>query len=209
MKRDIHIGIDLDNTIVNYDAAFAAVACELGLLPPGCGVVSKEAVKAAVRQRAGEQAWMYLQGQVYGRFIDRATPYPGFDTFLHAAQARDLRIFVVSHKTQTGHFDPLHVDLRRAARNWMEQYGFIGIDGSGLPASRVYFEDTQADKIGRILSLECHIFVDDLPAVLHHPALPDALERIWFAGSQPAANGCGLRPYRDWRTVLDTILSRL
>src|SRR5579862_6811509 len=66
MQRRL-IGLDLDNTIIDYERAFAPVAEEIGLIPKGTNLASKEEIKATLRGAAGEEAWMRLQGQIYGR----------------------------------------------------------------------------------------------------------------------------------------------
>jgi hypothetical protein len=207
----LHIGIDLDNTIVDYDAVFGPVAEEIGLLEPGLAAAgSKDEVKAQlIRLDPSESLWMRLQGQVYGRFIERATPYPGFEPFLRAVRAEGAHISIVSHKTRHGHFDPARIDLWEAARRWLERRGFFAAGGFGLDPADLHFEETRAGKIARIVSIGCQMFIDDLPDVLHHPAFPSDVERIWFACGQAPAAGVGLTAHRNWTEVLDTVRQRL
>jgi hypothetical protein len=206
----VHIGIDLDNTIIDYDAVFGSVAEEMGLLKTGLAAASKDDVKAQlIELDPSENLWMRLQGQVYGRFIERAAPYPGFDTFLRAVRAQGARISIVSHKTRHGHFDPARIDLWDAARAWLERRAFFAAGGFGLDLADLHFEETRAGKVARIASIGCQIFIDDLPDVLHHPAFPDAVEPIWFACDQIPAAGAGLAAHRTWTEVLDTVRRRL
>jgi hypothetical protein len=206
----LHIGVDLDNTIIDYDAVFGPVAAEMGLLKDGLAAASKDEVKAQLIQSdPSGKLWMRLQGQVYGRFIERAVPCRGVGPFLRAVHAEGVRISIVSHKTRHGHFDPARVNLWAAARGWLERRGFFASDGFGLDRADLHFEETRDGKIARIASIGCQLFIDDLPDVLRHPSFPGTVERVWFAGDQPETAGAGLTALRSWTEVLDTVRQRL
>lgn len=206
----LHIGVDLDNTIIDYDAVFGEVAEEMGLLKQAPVVGRKNEIKAwLIKSDPSEHLWMRLQGQVYGRFIERAALSPGVEVFLRGIRAKGVRISIVSHKTQYGHFDPARVNLWDAARSWLERRGFFAADGFGLDRADLYFEETRDGKIARIASIGCRAFIDDLVDVLRHPAFPRAVERIWFAGDQAETAGAGLSALRTWAEVLDTVLRKL
>lgn len=203
------IGIDFDNTIAAYDHVFAPAAVELGLLPPG-GAGSKRAVRDAIRaSTAGEEGWMRLQGQVYGRLMERARPFDGLFDFLDRARARGAAVWIVSHKTEHGHFDPHRVNLREAALRWMEATGLFDTATTGLAANRVFFEATREEKIRRIGALGCDVFVDDLPEVFLNPAFPPEPRRFLFLpGEDGAAQDVpveGATPYRHWREIADDL----
>ncbi|SVC83342.1 uncharacterized protein METZ01_LOCUS336196, partial [marine metagenome] len=68
--------------MVCYDRAFLWGAHQLELLPK-----SYEGNKRQIRdylrgRKGGEEAWQLLQGQVYGRWVDRAKLFPGVVRFL-------------------------------------------------------------------------------------------------------------------------------
>jgi hypothetical protein len=168
MASRLRIGIDFDNTIIAYDDVFRAAAEAGGLIAPGFSG-NKQAVRDAIRLLpGGELAWQRLQGQVYGKGIGGA-------------------VVVVSHKTEYGHFDPDHVNLRQAALDWMAGRGLLG-GGHGITLADVYFESTRAEKLKRIAALLLTHFIDDLEEVLSDPDFPPDVERILFAdGAQPAS----------------------
>ncbi len=191
------IGVDFDNTLIDYAAVFAPTAVDMGLLPQGF-VGDKAAVRAALRAGpAGEKGWMRLQGQVYGRLIGRARPFPGARAFLAARRAAGDRLVVVSHKTEFGHFDPDRVDLRAAARNWLTENGFFDAEITGLSPERAYFEPTRDAKIARIAALGCDVFIDDLPEVLSDPAFPATTAARLFA-PDATEGGDGLIRFASW-----------
>ncbi|MCH9671375.1 MAG: hypothetical protein K0U93_08005 [Gammaproteobacteria bacterium] len=202
------IGIDLDNTIINYDRVFAPVAEAIGLLPSGCGLTTKEAVKQTIRDRDGDEAWMRLQGQVYGRYIGWATPHVGCEAFIRDARERGARVVIVSHKTRLGHFDPAGVDLWDAARTWLDECGFFSSDGPGIDRGDVHFEITRQAKVERIAAVGCDVFIDDLPEVLTHRDFPEGVRRIWFAPGQQGETPESLRPYAAWSEIAADLLER-
>jgi hypothetical protein len=207
----LHIGIDLDNTLIDYDDVFGPIAENIGLFSKGEAPASKEAVKAQLIARdPSEKLWMRLQGQVYGRYIGLAKPCSGVPEFLAVAKERRAKISIVSHKTIFGHFDPDRVNLWEAARGWLAEQRFFGPDGFGLSEDDVHFEETRDAKIARIADIGCSIFVDDLEEVLTHPDFPPRIERIWYAAKAPEGEKKGgLQPYRNWREIMDKVAKTL
>ncbi len=206
------IGIDLDNTIIDYRDVFLPAAHAIGLLPASSGPKSKQAVKANLLEQGGEEAWMRLQGQVYGRFIESARPYPGCEAFVRAVQARGARVAIVSHKTRHGHFDPARIDLWQAARDWLERRDFFAAPeqgGLGIDPDDVHFELDRQAKVARIATVGCRIFIDDLPEVLNHPDFPTDVTRLWFAHDHSSDEGHGLHAFYSWQEVMDNVLSIL
>ncbi|MEO5336605.1 MAG: hypothetical protein H7841_06910 [Magnetospirillum sp. WYHS-4] len=175
----MRVGIDFDNTLAGYDAVFRDEAVALGLLPPGFAG-GKTEVKAAL----SDSDWQRLQGQAYGRLMPRADLIAGADHFLIRCRRKGARVFVVSHKTRFGHFDPARVDLRAAARAWMEAKGFFSV--LDVDRDDVFFEETREAKIARIAALRLDHFVDDLKEVLDDPGFPPGPRRHWFTGDWPA-----------------------
>lgn len=205
------IGIDFDNTIAGYDHVFAEAAVELGLglAPAGAG---KAGVRDALRRLPdGESRWMRLQGQVYGRFMERARLIDGVGDFLRRCRSQGMPVAIVSHKTQYGHFDEARVDLRDAARRWMTAQGFFDPDGFGLDPTQVFFEPTRASKIARIAALGCTVFIDDLPEVLDDPDFPVVTERHLYRPIGADGNDETVRrPYQvhhHWSRIADAVLS--
>src|SRR6266568_929581 len=152
--RVMRIGIDFDNTLIDYDGVFVAAARERGLIGPEIAG-SKRAVRDAIRLLPdGELTWQRLQGYVYGAGIGGAVPFAGAAEFLRRCAAEGVELFIVSHKTRYGHFDPARVDLREAARRWLMAQGILAPEG-GIAADHVFFEDDRACKLARIAALGC------------------------------------------------------
>jgi hypothetical protein len=202
MKR---IGIDFDNTIVDYDAVFLTAAKERGLVDQEFRG-GKETIREALRLMPdGENAWQSLQGYVYGKRITDAVMFEGFAAFLRLCRAQGHRISIVSHKTEYGHFDESRLNLRDAARSWMQVRGFFDQDGFGLRRDEVFFEGSRADKIERIAKLRLTHFIDDLPEVLDDPAFPrDVVPILFTNGTAPSASRSNA--FAHWCDIAGAIL---
>lgn len=198
----MRIGIDFDNTIACYDAAFPRVATVLGLMPAGAAA-DKLGTRAFLRALPdGEAVWQRLQGQVYGRFMAEARLIPGATAFIAAARQRGGEIWVVSHKTQFGHQDEGRVDLRLAALDWMDAQGLFA--PALLRRDRVFFESSRTAKLRRIAILDLVAFIDDLPEVLSAAEFPAATDAYLFSRGQAAAG-----PWRhagDWSSLQQRLL---
>ena len=67
----MRIGLDLDNTIINYDQSFIELAKSTGLINQGF-LGSKTDLRDGIRAMDdGEKLWQKLQGSVYGKEIFR------------------------------------------------------------------------------------------------------------------------------------------
>jgi hypothetical protein len=199
------IGIDFDNTIIDYDAVFLTAAKQRGLIDTTFAG-GKEALRAALRQLPdGERTWQSLQGHVYGAGIAGAVMFEGVDAFLRRSRAEGHRILIVSHKTEFGHFDPARVNLRRAALDWMRARGFFREDGFGITLEGVFFETTRSEKLARIAAIGCTHFIDDLPEVLDDPAFPGNVTKILFTNGVPT--GARRDAFIHWRDIAETVLA--
>jgi hypothetical protein len=186
MGSRLQIGIDFDNTIINYDEVFCALAKRWGLIDQTFSG-GKQALRNAIRLLPeGEFAWQRLQGQVYGKGIGQAKMVSGFEAFLRRCRAEKCSVVIVSHKTEYGHYDPDRVNLRKTALDWMAAMGLFD-DAYAIPFKNVYFESTREEKLKRIAALSLTYFVDDLKEVLTDPGFPPNVRRILFAENEPSA----------------------
>ena len=180
----LRIGIDFDNTIVDYRPIFLPCARALGLLDDAFLPSGKTAIRDRLRsQSGGEERWQQLQAHVYGVAIAGASPYAGFVRFLAEAKRRGAMVAIVSHKSRFAAASP-GADLRRAARRWLIERNVIGADA--IAGDDVFFEGTRAEKIARVAALGLTHFIEDLADVLGDPAFPAATRAIHFRESWDA-----------------------
>jgi len=180
----MRIGIDFDNTLACYGPVFTKLAHERGLVDPDARV-SKQSLRQLIRlQENGELLWQQLQGEVYGLRTQDAEQFIGEDRFLRrCATTPDIEIFIVSHKTEFGHFDKTRTNLRDAAYLWMCKQGFFDPLRYAIPKSHLFFESTQQEKLARISDLQCDIFIDDLLELFCNPLFPHNTKRILFSNT--------------------------
>lgn len=166
------IGLDFDNTIVDYDQVFYEVGLKKQLITANIPA-NKYAVKAALCENAQEAVWTELQGYVYGKCMEDAAPYPGVLDFITQVVKAGHELVIISHKTQFPYAGPKY-DLRVAAKAWIDKY-------CALP---VFFEASKMEKINRIALMGCDIFIDDLLEILTMPEFPAHTQRILFDPEQ-------------------------
>jgi hypothetical protein len=189
-----HLGLDLDNTLINYDQVFLAAARAAGLLEdpqPASRVALRTLIRA---QPDGERRWQQLQAEVYARRLDQAQVMPGAREFLGRCHHHRVALSIVSHKTRHAAADPGRTDLRALALDWLEAQGLLDPERFGLTRERVHFTDTRPEKLHRIAALDCTHFVDDLPELLADPAFPLGVQRLLFAP-----------PERNWQHLWQTL----
>lgn len=189
----MRVGLDLDGTIVIYDAIFHRLASEeLGM--PDTVPEAKEAVRDWVRTRPdGERRWIELQGLAYGPSMAEAPVAEGLSDFVTACERNGVELAVISHRTRRSVADPA-VDLHAAAAAWLER--------KGLRFAHVFLEPTRAAKLARIRDEHCAMFVDDLEEVLAEPAFPPQTERWLYTPRDPGRKIPGVRAFADWNDLL-------
>ncbi len=197
----MHIGIDFDNTLVNYDALFHRCASQQGLIPANLPP-TKAAVRAWLWQQPdGNIPWTKLQGEVYGRRMAEAVVYPGVAEFFACCRTRAIPISIISHKLEYPTLGP-QVNLRAAALAWMERHGFFATNGFGLSRAALCFEDSRADKLSRIAQRQCTHFIDDLLELLQDRDFPAQVVKLLFAPTGAAALlSPDIQPFSSWLDI--------
>jgi len=199
------IGIDFDNTIINYNNLFYEAGLSLGVLPDSTGS-SKTKIREYLIENGREPDWITIQGLVYGKYIENAEVMEGFSSFSDLCVENGWRVFIISHKTRDTIIGE-KFNLHRSALRWLEDnriYG-AGIHGS---VEEVFFESTRYDKVCQINQIGCNIIIDDLADVLLHPDLSPDIMKILY---DPDTN-CNLNPayftVAGWDQI-GTIIQRL
>jgi len=202
----LRIGVDFDNTIACYDEVFPEIALILGLLDGEPSRTKADIKKRILSLADGEVAWQKLQGQAYGKYMHLARCFAGFTEFLFLSRLKGHTVFVVSHKSELGHFDEDRILLRSAAMKWIHETGLVGADNHFLEEKDIFFEPDREAKIARINSLACTHFVDDLLEVLAEPSFPASANRILFDPQRVAPATGGIRTAHSWREITRHLL---
>ncbi len=202
----MRIGIDFDNTIICYDKVFCDLAKARGLVDANYQGTKKELKETIQALPEGDLVWQTLQGKAYGEFIQQADIFAGCKEFIAECNANEnVSLFVVSHKTEFGHFDEKRISLRDASRNWLRDQGFFNAVAPCIPETHVFFETTREEKIKRIRSLQCTHFIDDLVEVLCSPKFPTEVERFLFQPTVDDDHPPTVKSYSNWIEIKNAI----
>lgn len=169
-----HIGIDLDNTLVCYDALFYQLACEYSLVPDTLPA-QKQCVRDYIRQHAGDEAWQGLQALAYDTRMSEACLFPDALGVIRAWKERGYALSIISHKTRTSPCAP-EGNLHAAAIAFLAQAGMLQY----ISPEHIYFLPSRAAKIATIARLGCTVFVDDLPEIFRDENFPPHVQAILF-----------------------------
>jgi len=177
----ISIGIDLDNTLINYDTSMHTLAWKHGFLTSEIPK-NKSSVRDHIRNLPdGEFLWQQLQADVYGPGIMNAELSEGSLEFLEKCSDLGVTIFLISHKTKFAKQDSTGTNLHQAALHWLSTHAIIDTPDLHIKRSNVFFEKTVSDKITRIRNTHCSAFIDDLEDVLLHIDFPDNTTKILYS----------------------------
>ena len=197
------IGVDFDNTLISYDGLFHQIAVRRGLIPQETSR-NKRTVRDALRRLPdGEDTWQEIQRLVYGTQIGQASLREGVPAFFAQCRARQIRVFIVSHKTEFPSGEEGGVNLRSAATEWMSRHQFFSPSGLQLGRSDVYFESSRQEKIARIAALGCTHFIDDLEETFLEASFPAGVEKILLSVDGQASPLPGVRNLTRWKEIND------
>lgn len=189
----IKIGIDFDNTIACYDAAFFQAALEKNLIPQTLDP-SKSSIRNYLREAGKEELWTELQGYIYGARMDLALPFPGVEVFFQNAP---YELAVISHKTIHPYKGPRY-NLHEAAKSWLKKF-------PSLAQASAFFELTLAEKLRRISLEKCAIFIDDLPELLFEREFPAGVAKILFDPHRIYPENSSYKKAASWKEVKDIV----
>ena len=178
------IGIDFDNTIIQYDDLFYHHALSKKLIPEELAK-DKVAVRDYMRSKNIEDEWTVIQGEIYGSRILDAKPFCSVVEVLTELKNAGIPLKIISHRTKFPYLG-LKVDLHESALKWLKNNGFLSLSGPGLSEEDIFFELKIEDKIDRIVSCGCTHFIDDLPEVLK--LVPDGISTILFGDRNTIEN---------------------
>ena len=173
------IGLDLDNTLVSYEAAFLAASKSFKESLPST-LKTKNQIRDFIRKLPnGEHSWQKLQGLTYGNYVlSHASLYPGVKRFLWRCKQRGYRVKIVSHKTKYGHYDIKNIPLRQVALDFLSEQGLLNSENPLI--QDVVFMSTREEKVECIRGQYFDWFVDDLPSVINDLNGVSGLNTILF-----------------------------
>ncbi len=186
----LRIGIDLDNTIIDYSNSFLFGAINKKFLTKNIidkiikknnlnKISIKELIKTEIKKSVnGEKKWRKLQSEVYGKLIKHALINPAIYKFFTLCNHKNFTVYIVSHKTKYGHYSKKENLLRLSALKFLKNKKIIN---NCIDSKNVFFTDTLNDKIKKISELKLNFFIDDLKKVFDHKNFPKYTKKIHFS----------------------------
>ncbi len=193
----MNIGLDLDNTIIDYSYPFLFYAKKLFPNLEINGNNNKENIKQLILCNYDQASWQKLQGIVYGKGLSYAKLFPELYRFLWRAKNNNINIYIVSHKTIYGHNDNSKINLHAKAFEFLKKKNIYNLSEKSL-VTKVYFCSTKEEKIQKIKELNLNIFVDDLVSVLNDNDFPKKTRKILFS---PSADNTDLEIVKSYNQL--------
>ena len=193
----MHIGIDFDNTLIDYSRVFEFCAKQFTSAPKHVAE-DKNALKTYLLSRKhGNTIWTQLQCRVYGQGIENAKFSRGVLQFLLVCKRKKIPVTIISHKSKTC-AEGKHHDIRTPACLFLKRHQFY--DKTGVSKDNVFFEETRHEKLLRIKREKCTHFIDDLIDVFQAPTFPNNVTKILY-GTNATGNGKDVLAFGRWRDI--------
>lgn len=174
----MRIGLDFDNTLAIYDNIFKRLGSQY--VHPDWSGTKKDLKHHLDFISNGQVLWQKLQGLAYGQEMHHAQLADGVANFLLMAKRRNCQVFIVSHKTEFGHYDQSKTPLREVSLKWMEDNHFFCPSHYNLSKDNVFFLSERTQKIQKITELNLDFFIDDLTEILGAENFPCNTKKILF-----------------------------
>jgi hypothetical protein len=177
-----HIGLDFDNTIVNYYNVYKSLAQRFNI--PTNGVINKNIIRNYIISEFGEPQWTKLQGEIYGPLMKLATFSEGFEKFIsNIHNSESAKVTIISHRTKIPDSGDSY-NLHEFADEWLKK----NFTQSLMNKINIFFLETIEKKIDQINTSKVDCFVDDLEKILTHPSLSEDIKRILYAPNKSDAS---------------------
>jgi len=196
--KDIHLGLDFDNTIVIYDQLFYDYALKCGYIDKGIEK-NKVAIRKELIENNQEDIFTKMQGVVYGKLIVDAPIQNAMADSIRNIIKMGAKVSIVSHKTKYPIIGE-RLDLHKASMQWLHKNGFFDNSKIGIKETNVFFEESIEKKISRIHEIGCTHFVDDLEKVLVR--LNDDVDKIQFGCLEKDSKYKVLSKWKDLKMVI-------
>ena len=202
MSKIITIGLDLDNTLIEYDEQFYNLALSERLIPKDTER-NKTGVRNYLVKKGLEDEFTKLQSEIYGVKIMGVIPKDNLLKVLANLGRAGCKLVIISHKTKYPYKGPKY-DLHNAAEKWLELNGLYKFGRKKNIIKKVYFEETKKLKIKRIMSLNCDVFVDDLTEILN--ILPKKILRVHYSKSTNSwLAGPTINDWLDFEKIINEV----
>ena len=202
MKKTI--GIDFDNTIINYNQVFYEVALKKKIIKAYIQK-NKDSVKKYLLKNDKYDDWVKLQGEVYSKYIKYARPFLGSIETITLMLEKKFEIFIISHKTKYP-YSGQKINLQKPALRWIKKNV---CNYSGLSSKNVIFCETKDLKIQNIKKVKCIAFIDDLEQIFKNRSFPKRCMKILLTKRKKISNANGIHLAKNWKEIKELVNDKL
>ena len=188
------IGIDFDNTIINYVYVFKKILKQ-NKIPFGKSL-NKEIFRKKIIKKYNENFYTKIQSEIYGENILYAQKFRNLKRNLNYLKGK-YHLVLISHKTKYP-ISGKKVNLRKQALLWLNNNHLYG-SKKIFNKKNVFFEQTIDKKIKKIKKLKCNYFIDDLNVILDR--LPSNINKIKFGSKSKK-----YKFFLNWKNISKIII---
>ena len=168
--QNIKVGIDLDNTIINYENSFKKYLRANKIF---LKTLNKSKIKHITNNNSKFVNWTAAQEKIYGHYIVDAKPFKYFKEFEKFASKNKVKLFIISHKTKYSQFSKKY-NLRRQASKWIKK-------NLNAKMYKISYVNTINEKIEVIKKNKLDYFIDDLIEIFLNKNFPRKTKKIFFS----------------------------
>lgn len=172
----LRIGLDLDNTLINYSKSYPAIINELNSKTK---LKKRSEIKQYLKSLDDtntEFEWRKFQSYLYTKGLKYA--YPSFSIkLLLRILNKSYDIYIVSHKTEFTSVEFGKQDLRLVSMQWLKHHKLVP---EYLTLQNIHYCNSQEEKISKINNLNIDIFIDDLEEIICARNLDSKIKTILF-----------------------------
>lgn len=193
------IGIDLDNTIINYLESFKYYS--KNKLNIDCNNLnSKEEIKQKIKKELSNYEWTKLQNIVYSN-LSKAKIFEDFKKFLFLCYINKYHVYIISHKTERSQFNK-KIFLRDISHKFINKKLKL-FNKRLILKKNIFFCETVNEKIKKINDLNLDYFIDDLKKIIKHPKLDKKINKILFISGNKKYN------FNEWAKIESIFFKKL
>lgn len=166
----LKIGIDLDNTIINYQNSFRKYLRKKKIY---LKKINKNEIKNITNNSPNIQNWTQAQEEIYGKYIIFAKPFIYFKKFEKFALKNKIKLFIISHKTKFSQFSQkynLHTQSNKWLKNNIRKENY-----------KIFYVKSINEKVKKISKINPDYFIDDLIEIFSNKDFPKNVKKIHFS----------------------------
>jgi len=166
----IKVGIDLDNTIINYENSFKKYLEDKQIY---FKKINKKKIKLVAKHNSKIKNWTEAQEEIYGHYITYAKLYKNFSKFEKFALKNKIKLYIISHKTKYSQFSKKY-NLHLGSNKWLKE-NII------KDRYQIFYVNTINEKVRKIAKIKPDYFIDDLIEIFNNKNFPKKVKKILFS----------------------------